>query len=56
MRNDGVKAKRIDEVERYKYAPRLRFMLFRLAVDDVAIADYDKKGCPLGWHILKRLR
>jgi len=55
VRDDGVKPKRLDEVERRTYGPVLGHLLFQLEVGEVAIADYDEKGQPTGWHVVKRI-
>jgi hypothetical protein len=53
--NDGVKRQRLDEIPRRNFHPLLRFLLFRLKVHEVAMADWHAEDCPDGWHIVKRL-
>ena len=40
------------ELDRSKYHKVIADIVFGLGVGEVAIADYDAKGCPLGWHVI----
>ena len=53
--NHGVKRKELDEIPRENFHPVLGFLIFRLKVNEVAMADWHAEDCPDGWHILKRL-
>ena len=54
--NDGVRRERLDEIPRRNFHPVLRHLIFRLEVDEVAMADWHEKDCPDGWHVVTRLK
>lgn len=54
--NFGVRRRRNEEIPRENYCPVLGHIIFRLEVDEVAMADWHAKDCPNGWLIIKRLQ
>lgn len=55
MANHGV-AKIVDEYERGGMVAAFGDVGFKIAVNEVGIADHDRKKSPYGWHIIKRTR
>ncbi len=56
MFNHGQAKKSGDEYERSGMVPAFGDVGFKLAVGGIAMAPFDPKSSPFGWHIIKRLK
>jgi hypothetical protein len=45
-----------DELPRGAAFPALADSAFRLNVGEMTVVPYDKRKCPWGWHVLKRVK
>jgi hypothetical protein len=57
MANFGkVANKSMLQYDRKEMAPAFGDISFSLTVGEVGLAQYDKKNCKFGWHVIKRLK
>lgn len=56
MANRGVTPASPSEYGRDNMVPAFGNVGFKLAVDEIGVADYDPTTSPYGWHVIKRVK